>query len=506
MQLAHLRRGVALGGLALLCGIVPAVLSSSSSASGGSDWTAYVVDSGDGTVTPIDVASGLADLPITVGPSNSTPWTLAFSPDGETAYVVLRLPFTSSGEVVPINVQTSTTGAPIPVGENPWGIAVTPDGSTAYVTNSGASTVTPIDLADGTAGTPISLPAGSGPRGIAISPDGSTAYVADYSTDQVTPIALSTGTVEAGIDVGSQPEAIAVTPDGSFVDVADYGGGTVTPIATATKTAGTPIPVGHNPAEIALAPDGSTAYVTDYNDGGFTPIDLVTQQAGTEVVGVASAPMGIAVSPDGSTVYVSDFLDAQVVPVTLASVGAGSPIGVGTLPSAVVIDPVAGILAPDTATTTTVPPSTAPPPAGPTAAGPTTLAGTTSTTSVPTTTVPARRATPAVHILSSTVRASSHHVKLELSCTGARCSGTVTLSADIAVRSGKGHKKHTTKESVDIASASYSIAKSRDKTIKLKLTARGSRLLDKKRAHPLVGHVTISVHGGKATSRTLRMS
>ncbi len=491
MQLANIPRRAILVALVVLCGVVPAALSSGISASAsGSDVTAYVVDSGDGTVTPIDIGSGLDYPPVTVGSSSSTPWAAAFSSDGGTAYVVLQFPFAPNGDVVPVNVQTDAVGTLIPVGTKPWGIAVSPDGHTAYVTNFGSSSVTPIDLADDTAGSPISLPAGSGPRGIAITPDGSTAYVTDYSTDQVTPIKLSTGTVEPAISVGSEPTAIAVTPDGSFVEVVNYGDGTVTPIATASDTAETPIPVGHNPSAITLSPNGSTAYVNDYSDGGFTPITLANQQAGAEVVGIAPEPMGIAISPDGSTAYVSDYLNAQVDRVTLATGTHDSPLAAGAQPTAIVVDPVGGILPPT-------------PPAAPTGA---TTAVPTTTIEAPVTTAPVKVATPRIRILSGSAKVSSHHVKLKLSCTIASCSGTITLSRTFAVSVGKGHKKHTRAESVDVAKSAYSIAENHDKTIKLKVTAKAAKLLGKVRAHPVEVKVKVSVHGGGTVTRTVHLS
>jgi YVTN family beta-propeller protein len=59
--------------------------------------------------------------------------------------------------------------APIAVGSSPFGIAITPDGKTAYVTNEGGSgSVTPITVATNTPGTPIAV--GSEPYGIAITP------------------------------------------------------------------------------------------------------------------------------------------------------------------------------------------------------------------------------------------------------------------------------------------------------------------------------------------------
>jgi DNA-binding beta-propeller fold protein YncE len=484
------RRGASVA-LVALGGVVPAAMSKAASASAsGADSTAYVTDSGDGTVTPFDTTSGFSYPPITVGPSSSTPWAVAFSPDGGTAYVVLRFPFAQNGEVVPVEVANDAVGSPITVGATPWGIALTPDGHTAYVTDFGSSTVTPVDLVHGTAGTPISLPAGSGPRGIAITPDGSMAYVADYSSDQVTPIKLPSGTVETAISVGSQPTSVAVTPNGSVVDVVNHGDGTVTPIATASNTAGTPFAVGHSPSQIALAPNGSTAYVSDYDDGGFTPVGLGSQQAGSEVVGVAAFPLGIAVSPDGSTVYLSDYLNAQVVRVTLGSNALQAPIGTGGYPSSIAVDPVPGILPP-------TPPST---PTGASGASPTTAVA------APSTTVPVRRQAPSIRILSGATKVASHHVKLELSCTVAACSGTVTVSAKVAVSVGRGRKRHREAKLVEVARTTFSIAKNHHKTIKLKLTAKGSKLLAKARKHPVEGEVSVTIRGGGTASRPVHLS
>src|SRR5471030_1108809 len=63
-------------------------------------------------------------------PSNGTP----------IAYVANSVDNT----VTPIDTATNTAGTPIPVGQDPLGIAVTPNGATVYVTNRLSSTVTPI--------------------------------------------------------------------------------------------------------------------------------------------------------------------------------------------------------------------------------------------------------------------------------------------------------------------------------------------------------------------------
>ncbi|OZC01526.1 YncE family protein [Rubricoccus marinus] len=99
---------------------------------------------------------------------------------------------TGSGRVDIIDVATGATERQIDVG-TPRGIAFV--GGTAYVTNLYGASVTPIDLASGTAGTPI--PVGENPEGIVASGDelfvansgfgtGTTLSVISTSTSAVT--------------------------------------------------------------------------------------------------------------------------------------------------------------------------------------------------------------------------------------------------------------------------------------------------------------------------------
>ena len=130
--------------------------------------------------------------------------------------------------VTPINTATNTPGTPIHIGralcfsdggfsEN---IAITPDGKTAYATTttfchttSCPITVTPINTATNTAGTPIHVRGNPSFLGgqIVITPDGKTAYVTNRS--DVTPINTATNTPGRPIHVPTaQYQAVAITP------------------------------------------------------------------------------------------------------------------------------------------------------------------------------------------------------------------------------------------------------------------------------------------------------
>jgi len=112
---------------------------------------------------------------------------------------------------------------------------------TAYVTNTNSNTVTPIDVATNTPGSPI--PVGTNPRGIAVTPDGKIAYVTNQGSGTVTPINVATNAPGSPIFVGNTPSGVAVTPDDKTAYVTNNGSNTVTPIDVATNTPGTPIPI-----------------------------------------------------------------------------------------------------------------------------------------------------------------------------------------------------------------------------------------------------------------------
>jgi YVTN family beta-propeller protein len=126
--------------------------------------------------------------PVTTAEAAGTPaWT---------AYVANL----GSNTVTPIDTATGTTGSPTAVGTEPGSVAITPNGKTAYVVNQTSDNVTPIDTLTNIAGTPISV--GSFPQGIAIAPDGKMAYVTNGSSNTVTPINIATNTTQPWIPVG----------------------------------------------------------------------------------------------------------------------------------------------------------------------------------------------------------------------------------------------------------------------------------------------------------------
>jgi DNA-binding beta-propeller fold protein YncE len=314
--------------------------------------TAYVMNSGGGTVTPIDLATNTAEKPIDV---LGEPVSLTAAPDGKTAYVVSGATnsgpgATSDQTVTPIDLTTDTAKNPIILTNPGDEIAIAPDEKTGYVINGFPSrTVTPINLVTDRPGKPIVLD--EPPYRIVMTPGG-TAYLT--ITKSVGPsisdsayyfvrFDLATGKLGKRVMLNSgQPAAIALSPDGKTAYVVSQSSATViaiTPVDLTTLKAGEPISISTEPGPasyfgqplaIAIAPDGLTAYVADGLSSTVTPIDLATGVPGKPIT--ISGKVGadaIAIAPNGAAAYVANQPSHTVTPIDLTTLKPEKPIKIG---------------------------------------------------------------------------------------------------------------------------------------------------------------------------------
>lgn len=233
--------------------------------------TLYVL-AGDGTLTPVDVASRQPGRPIRFA-SHLDPGELVVAPDGQTLYVV-------GSVLTSISTATGRRGVSIPSGG--WGLVITPDGRTIYVADAGE--VTPVDVATGRPGAAIRVRGGAsyGPYALAMSPDGRTVYI---GTDDpvlgsiAMPLDVATGREGRPIPLPASPAAMAVSPDGRTLYAAMPDAGTIAQVSIATRTPGAPIRVAPiylqaYPTALAITPDGRMLYAVDQNDGRVAAIPL----------------------------------------------------------------------------------------------------------------------------------------------------------------------------------------------------------------------------------------
>lgn len=180
---------------------------------------------------------------------------LAVSPNGKYIYVL--------GQYLNILSNSNNTLSSLNSIQDPNAIAFTPDGQYAYVVYSGEyiavlhtnntiySAIGDISGINYTQ-RPIS--------GIAISPNGQYAYATTYAYNgTVSVISTSAQKVVDIIKVGNYPTGIAITPDGDYVYVTNWGG-TISVIATINNTVVSTLGPFLQPNLITIPPNSKYAY------------------------------------------------------------------------------------------------------------------------------------------------------------------------------------------------------------------------------------------------------
>ncbi len=390
--------------------------------------TAWVANYASGTLVPIDLATGAKiGSPITIpvtGSERAEPTGLAFTPAGSHLLVadsgdgdVTDVTIGSTGQVT--GTDTFALESTAPTGSvTPWAVAVTPAGSTAWVTDYVTTgQVVPVGLAGATAnvvGRPVAVH--NDPDAVAITPAGTHAYVANYLSDTVSVLSLSAGasTVTATIETTGSPQGLAVTPDqapmasftytpakagspttfdaaashtvpaggaltytwtfgdGAAVDtttgdsvthvysvagtyqvtlrVTD-GLGTSTSVVytgqTASRNGGAIAMVEHTVAIISATANAlPEAIVADGGNASALPVSLSSGPPPSAAAGAAAktgnSPEAVAITPAGKTAYVVDEASNEVTPVDMGDGQAAPPIS-----SALFVEPDAIAIAPD---------------------------------------------------------------------------------------------------------------------------------------------------------------
>ena len=175
----------------------------------------FVSNSGSNNVTIFDPSSYAILATATVG---SSPTAIALNPARTKLYVANfgTTTVTVVNTTAPYSTETISG-----LGSNPNDLIVSPDGSKLYVTTIGAG----IKICDTSSNTITgTIPAGLDPFSIVLTPDGETAFVTNYVTSGfVTPIDLIDNTAETPIAAGYYPQFLtiasgpsAVTPATSF--------------------------------------------------------------------------------------------------------------------------------------------------------------------------------------------------------------------------------------------------------------------------------------------------
>jgi YVTN family beta-propeller protein len=279
-----------------------------------------------------------------VATTGTLPEGVTLSRDGSRAFVV------DAGYAPPglriIDTKTLATLTRIPL-RDAFGSAVRDaDGDGVWVAGGSANTIVHIDTSAARVDRTVELGNDFYATSIARSPDGSTLAVTGDIAARVAFVDARDGQVRSVWGTGAHPKAAAFSPDGGLAFVADWDGRTLD-VVDPRKGVVDSIAVGLHPD--AIASDGRRLYVADADDDDITVVDIATKQA------LARVPLGLgplvgaspnALTLDGSRLYVSCGAANAIVVLRIDAAGA-SPLGTiptGWYPTAVAVDPQAGVL------------------------------------------------------------------------------------------------------------------------------------------------------------------
>ena len=252
----------------------------------------YVVNSPDGTVSVVDVASASVVATVPVGGFATG---VAVTPDGSKAYVTH-----DTESVSVIETAGNTVVKTLLVGGFTAAVVVNAAGTRVYVgkrENSNGSVVV-IDTATDTVIADILVSTSGGSiYGLALDPTGPHGYASALATPAVFQFSTATNVLENTIplacdDVCPSPVSLAVTPDGAKVYATEFQLPRVAVVDPVGLSEIRTVPVGYQPFGIDITPDGTRAYVVNENDDSISVIDTANDTVVQTLLTLGHGPTG----------------------------------------------------------------------------------------------------------------------------------------------------------------------------------------------------------------------
>ncbi len=303
---------------------------------------ALVTETGCSQLAAINLNSGASFGSMSFMPTGASPTGVAVLPSLTPTLGVAVVTNNGAGTASILNLDTGTQiVSDITTGAQPTGVAINPETNLAVIVNTGANSVTTVDLTPLTANpvgtlSPNSVAVDQTPIAVAIDPDrGSNGRgLAVVTALQVNSLTGNSGVLDA-VDIGASspvknastltsflsatPTGIAFNPavstgtanPGLFYVVSSQGNviNTFNPDNSATGS----IKVGVNPTSIAVNPETATIVTVNSLSNSISLVDAQTSQT-VQTIGIgASGPLAVAVSPIRNLAVISDQSNNRVL-------------------------------------------------------------------------------------------------------------------------------------------------------------------------------------------------
>lgn len=197
--------------------------------------------------------------------ANRSPSDLALLPGGTRALTTN----TGANSVSLVDLESGRVLDERPVGHSPFCVAVGISGRSAVVTNRDSNSISLLQVTPSGLKSEAEIPVGDEPRGVALSSDGATAYVALAGESSVAFVNLETRRVEARLPVGDEPWHVALAADGKTLAVGCARGQCLEVIDPRARRIRYTVKLrGHNVRHVAVTPDSAFAYVPNIAERG----------------------------------------------------------------------------------------------------------------------------------------------------------------------------------------------------------------------------------------------
>lgn len=265
---------------------------------------AYVGNTGDGTVTAVDLASLRAVATIPVGPA---PSGLRAHPTRDEIWGVS----TTGGYAWVIATHTGEVMARIPVGTGAFALDFSPDGKYAYVAASEAGMIVAIDCVFRRAVATARV--GRQPWLVRATADGRNLLVSLRGASSIAVLdALSLRELQT-IKVAPQPEQLFLLPGGEKLFVSAAGSQQISIVDLRRRLLLTNLPLGARATDFVFNPKGEL-YALTPDANGMTVVDTWRNEIGdTRILG--SSPTRGIYTPNGDVLFVADAAANQILPV-----------------------------------------------------------------------------------------------------------------------------------------------------------------------------------------------